>query len=88
MEPGVTEELSTVTFEFVHTNPNGQEMVYQTIMLTNATVSSVRRYIGISTGSEPPDARPLEDVSLTFQKIEVQDSVGKTMFVDDWMAVR
>jgi type VI secretion system secreted protein Hcp len=78
------EILPTVTFNFVKPNGLGQTIVYQTIKLTNATITSVKRHIDVSTGTEPPDPRELEDVSFTFQKIEVQD-VNGTMAMDDWM---
>lgn len=78
------EVLSTVTIEFVRRSPNGQELIFQTIKLTNATVSSMRRYIGISTGAEPPDPRQLEDISFTFQRMEFSDATG-TMAADNWI---
>jgi type VI secretion system secreted protein Hcp len=81
------ETLLTVTFEFVKASPGKGEIVYQTIKLTNATVSSVRRYIDVAVGGEPADPRELEDVSLTFQKIDVIDANGATL-VDDWTAPR
>jgi type VI secretion system secreted protein Hcp len=81
------ENLSTVTFEFYKTAADGKQFIYQTIVLTNATVSSVRRYIDVPSGGEPPDSRALEDVSLTFQKIELKDASG-TAAMDDWNAVR
>jgi type VI secretion system secreted protein Hcp len=82
-----TNELLTVTFEFVKADRYGKEMVYQTIKLTNATISSVRRYIGVSAGSEPPDPRELEDISFTFQKIDITDANGAAA-MDDWTAPR
>jgi len=83
------EVLSTVKFEFWTTISGGQEVMYQTIILTNATVSSFRRSIGVPMGNEPPDPRDLEDVSLTFQKIEITDNAkGGITAMDDWMVTR
>lgn len=76
------EVLTNVTFEFVRTDPSGREFVYQTLTLNNATISSVRRYIGVREGNEPVDPRPLEDVSFTFQKYELKDASG-TVVTDD-----
>ena len=83
-----SETLPTVTFEFYQAAPDGKAATkYQTIVLTNATVSALRRYIEVPSGSEPPDSRALEDVSLTFQKIEFTDAAG-AMASDDWTVAR
>jgi type VI secretion system Hcp family effector len=61
------EVLSTVTFEFykapieklgvaIETKPS----FYQSVVLTNAAVSSVRRYVDIPGGNESPETRALE----------------------------
>lgn len=52
-----------------------------TIKLTNAFVSEVKQYTEVVNGV----SIVLEDVSFSFQKIEVQDSKG-TLAVDDWLA--
>jgi type VI secretion system secreted protein Hcp len=81
------EVLTSVTFQFLKAMPTGQEVVFQVITLTNATVSSVRRYIGLAGANEAPDTRELEDISFTFQKIEVTDkAAGGATFADDWTA--
>jgi type VI secretion system secreted protein Hcp len=82
-----TNESLTVTFEFVKAGLGGKEIVYQTIKLTGATISSVKRYIDVSMGNEAPDPRELEDVSFTFQKIDIIDANGATV-TDDWVALR
>jgi type VI secretion system secreted protein Hcp len=85
VQAAVTNEvLRSVTFEFVKTNLNGKEITYETITLTNATVASIKRYIAIPIGTEPPDQRALEDVSLTFQKIEIKNAVAGTASTDTW----
>ena len=85
---GPNEVLKSVLFEFRKTNANGEEMVFYQITLTNASLSEVEQYVGTSgtTGAKQgaSDSSPLEDVSLTFQRIEVASQVGKTMAVDDW----
>ena len=85
-QAAVTNEvLRSVTFEFVKPNPNGngQEIIYETITLTNARVGSLKRYIATPTGSEQPDLRALEDVTLMFQKIEINNTVAGTKAMDN-----
>ena len=86
-EAATTNELfPLVEFDFVRTGPDGREFVYETIKLTDATVSSIKRYIGFPNAGEPADQRHLEDISLTFQKIEVSNNEAKTIAIDDWSA--
>jgi type VI secretion system secreted protein Hcp len=87
------EVLTEVNFEFTKTNPNGEEYVYQTIKLTNATIAQIRRFTGSEDDSEgtsrhtaADDTMELEEWAFTFQKIEVEDKDGKTSFMDDWAA--
>ena len=90
------EVLPTVTLDFLKTNQNGEEYVYYTIKLTNATVASVRQYTpggggGGAAGAKhtgAADAPQMEDISFSFQKIEIENKDGHTIFVDDWMAAR
>jgi type VI secretion system secreted protein Hcp len=82
------EVLTSVTVEFVKTNANGQEYVYHTVKLTNATITSLRHY----TQAGGPGAKhsaggnslELEEVSFSFQKIEIENKDGKTVAMDDW----
>ena len=85
------EALKSVLFEFRNTSADGQEQVFYQITLTNAAISEVEQYVGMSglvtadaKHSGASDSSPLEDVSLTFQRIEVASMVGKTMAADDW----
>lgn len=77
------EVLQTVEFQFMHTNPMGQERVFETVTLTQATVAGVRQYLGVPSVGDPADPRPLEDITLSFRKIEVTNNDGRTVFVDD-----
>jgi type VI secretion system secreted protein Hcp len=86
------EQLPEVQFEFIKTNPNGEEYVFHTIKLTDATISTVRQYTA-DTGAEGASSakhdsaagsKELEAVSFTFRKIEMENKDGKTMAVDDW----
>jgi type VI secretion system secreted protein Hcp len=85
------EVLTGVKIEFVRADASGKELIFQTVTLTNAIISHVRRFTGdplvaegLQGGSK--DAAGLEEWSFTFQKIEVADTEGKTDFLDDWTA--
>ena len=57
------------------------------IKLTNATVSELRSYLDLTdTTGDRFDAHELEDVSFTFQKIEIENKEAKTAAADDWTA--
>jgi type VI secretion system secreted protein Hcp len=77
------EVLTQVLVEFVTTDPQGKEVVDHSFTLTNATISQVKEF----TESTPPttEVKDLEEISFTFQKIEIKDKSGKT-FTDDWEA--
>ena len=81
------EVLTEVLFEFVKIGPDGKESVYQTVKLTQASISSVRQYLGVPGSGDPTDPRPLEDVSFAFRKIEITNNEIKTSFADDWSAM-
>jgi type VI secretion system secreted protein Hcp len=53
-----------------------------TIKLTNANVSEVKQYTEVVNGA----TAVLEDVSFTFQKIEVRDPATGAVAADDWAA--
>ena len=82
-----SEVLTTVSLQFVQKTPTGTEETSQTITLTNATISEVRRYVDFTA---PPagSAGQLEpeDVSFTFERITVEDVPGHTSFADSWQS--
>lgn len=86
------EVLKSVFFEFIHTTPDGLEEVYHTIKLVNATVAKIRQSTGgggaESAGSAKTsasyDTHELEDISFTYQRIEVENKPGQTSADDDW----
>lgn len=82
------EVLGLVEFDFVRTAADGREYVYETIKLTDATVSSLKDYMGFPDAGETSDPRQLEDVTLTFRKIEFTNNDGKTTAIDDWSSAR
>jgi len=91
------EELKSVLIEFYETGPSGKEYVYYTVRLTNANVSRIFQYTNVPpTAGQPPQNVDLEDVSFTFQKIEISTNDnntvgsgkvngGKTSASDDWL---
>ncbi|HTS92098.1 MAG TPA: type VI secretion system tube protein TssD [Stellaceae bacterium] len=86
------EVLQEVNFQFLRTNPSGQEYVYQTVKLTNATISDVVRFTGgpeaLAAGGKSASwdaSGELEAWSFTFQQVDVFDADGNTEFLDDWV---
>jgi type VI protein secretion system component Hcp len=49
------------------------------VTLDNASVSEVRQHLANDLLTE--------DLSFTFQKITVEDKIGKTIFTDNWSTV-
>ena len=87
------ENLTTVKIEFYKqaTGPGagagaGKEVAYQTLTLTSANLVSLKRYIDTSESGNPADPRALEDLSLTFQKIELTELPGGATASDSWSA--
>ena len=79
------EILKSVVFEFYGTNPNGEEQVVYVVRLTNAVVAEIEQYAGrTGDATRSADSTPLEDIAVTFQRIEMESTTGKTMAVDDW----
>ena len=70
------ETLTSVVFEFKRTVGTAT-IVYQTVTLTNATISSVREINGNG-------GRPMQEVSFTFQKIEYSNKDGAAAATTSW----
>lgn len=48
-------------------------------------MSDIKAYVDLTdTTGDPYDAHELEDVSFTFQKIEMENKEGQTVASDDW----
>jgi type VI secretion system secreted protein Hcp len=84
------ETLSDVLFEFIKTTKEGKEEIYYTIKLVNATISNIAYTTGKgeSAGSAKTaaayDTHELEEISFTYQRIEVEHKQAKTAAIDDW----
>lgn len=67
------ELLKQVVIDFVRTGPPGEETVYQTVTLTNANISSLKTIRPTGTAGMKEE----DEISFTYQKIEVTDQLGK-----------
>jgi type VI secretion system secreted protein Hcp len=77
------EALTTVLFEFFVTNAAGVEVLNHTIKLTNASISAVRQTLADNQPVNAVDSRELQEISLTFQKIDILN-IGGVEAADDW----
>ena len=75
------EVLKTVVIQVSKQDANGAAKVMEKITLTNAVVISVRQ---VSAPTSTGASQNLEEISLTFQKIELQNLDAQTGFNDDW----
>jgi type VI secretion system secreted protein Hcp len=84
------ETLRTVIIEFYKKSPNGlQGAPSYKITLTNASISMITQFGGISAPDRLiPNSNPIEEVSMTFQKIEFENAEAKTTATDDWNAAQ
>jgi type VI secretion system secreted protein Hcp len=73
------EVLTKVTMEFWDTDIRGVQRQHFVVTLDNASVSEVRQHLANDLLTE--------DLSFTFQKITVEDKIGKTIFTDNWSTV-
>jgi type VI secretion system secreted protein Hcp len=78
------ETLKSVVLEFVRADANGAEEVFYTIKLTGATASRFRQYMAAPEAGNPAGSGLLEEISFTFQRIEMTSADGSTMAMDDW----
>lgn len=75
----VAERLTSVVINFYRTDRNGRDVNYYRVTLTDAFVSEVRQYTG---GTDV-----LEDDSFSFQKVEQEDLIAHTVFIDNFNTV-
>ena len=77
------EVLKSVLLEFPIRDAAGKETVAFTIKLTNATIAGHRIVLPDFQG-EQKDRDVMEEVEFTYQKIEWEHKIAKTMAMDDW----
>jgi type VI secretion system secreted protein Hcp len=81
------EVLTSVLFEVYKTSPTGVQQVDHTVKLTNAALSEVKDTLFLGQAGGPPvDSRDLQQITLTFQRIEITSVTGGTTAVDNWSA--
>jgi|CZKI01.1.fsa_nt_gi type VI secretion system secreted protein Hcp len=81
------EVLKLVQLVFFDTPGDGKEVVYHTITLTNAMICRFREFLQLGEKGGPVvDSRLLDEISLTYQKIEMENVLGGTQASDDWLA--
>ncbi len=87
------EVLPEVFIDFVGVDPKtGQEVLTHRIRLNNATIANILYRMDEGAGAAAGTAkhqtaggqRHLEEISFTFQRIELEDVIGKTMAADDF----
>jgi len=80
------EALASVEFQFTKVDPKtGQQFMFQTITLSNATVAEIRQYISTNTDKSPAlrNGAGLEEIVLTFDSGFVMNNLeGKTSSSD------
>ncbi|HEY8285165.1 MAG TPA: type VI secretion system tube protein TssD [Chloroflexota bacterium] len=83
----VTNELlPQVTLAFYQTTPAGEQQRYHTITLTNAMISNLKQFVADPVLAAEYDAADLEEISFTYQKIEISDVRSSKSAADDWNA--
>lgn len=81
----VTNEiLKVVLFEFVRAGDDGIELVYHRVKLSEASILAIKHEINPSKNDNFPDEPAIERVALSFQRIEIENLIGKTIAADEW----
>ncbi|HVC80519.1 MAG TPA: type VI secretion system tube protein TssD [Chloroflexota bacterium] len=80
------EVLRVVTLAFHRTTSSGEQQLYHTVTLSNATISNLKQYVADPVLAAEYDAADLEEVSFTYQKITISYTQGNKSAVDDWEA--
>jgi type VI secretion system secreted protein Hcp len=83
------EVLKTVIIVLQKPDNGGKFSAFQTIKLTDAVIVKVSQFEGAGAPEKlVPNYMLMEEVSFLFQKIEIQNSNGKTTSTDDWQAMK
>ena len=82
-----TGEKLSVKLNFFTTNQLGQEVLSQTITLTNALITSINE-VKVDTADKQNINHfgEYEEITMTFQKITITNQISKTSYSDDWSA--
>jgi type VI secretion system secreted protein Hcp len=82
------ENLRDVRLEFWTSTPTGQEKQHYTVRLTNANISSISFKLANVRNPRLTRLPEIEEVALTYQKIEWTWSDGGLTADDDWETPR
>ncbi len=77
------ENLTKLTLQIYKTNASGQDELFETIELTNASLASYKQDFD-STPAAGQDKGPTDTIRLTYQKITITYVKGGTTAQDDW----
>jgi type VI secretion system secreted protein Hcp len=79
------ELLKKVVIDFYRPDPSGMEVNFYTVILENVSVSGYKQFIGPLENEKfnPANNTLYDEIKLSFQKITVEDKIGKTMTTDD-----
>ena len=77
------ENLPEVVIDFVATDANGIVVLTHRVRLVNAKVVDIAHSTEVPSEMLKVPPRQIEDVSFTFQRIELEDTAGKIAAVDD-----
>lgn len=78
------EVLKSVLIEVFRATASGQEEAIVTLRLTNAIVAKFQSKVSDSTSVDGPAGRLIDEIDLSFQKIEISHPGAKTSATDDW----
>ena len=76
------ETLTVVILEFIRKSSTGDESLWQRIKLTSAAIIDMNRSADFAALDQ---MRELEEITLAWQKITVEDVIGGTSFTDNWI---
>jgi type VI secretion system secreted protein Hcp len=79
------ENFTDVTFKFPHDDTTGKTTLVATIHLTNAHIASLRYFVA-APGATESTGHLMEEISFSFQKIDVTGANGGITASDDWDA--
>lgn len=78
-----SENLKSVQLDFYNTSPSGGEVKYYGIILTNASLSDFHQTSGVKI-NDNNFPNPREELSFTYQKIQLSSTEGGVTVSDDW----
>lgn len=78
------EQLSSVKVEFYRTAPTGEQEMYYTLELEEATLVAMKPYFPMALLSENASLGHMEELKITYKKITVTHEIAGTSGSDSW----